>query len=135
MLPVFNVLLRYLGIKNEAGTLRSLGSNGFRSKGDKSNLSLENGPNGIASSRTGKKTSNSVFYRLPDENDSNDTARRDNSGAPLTPTDARLRPDVKGYEYTVKSLSAEERDSDSGDNIPLHGIRVERAFERSTATD
>lgn len=76
------------------------------------------------------KTGASLFYRLPGENDSDSTW----AGSGM-PNEGKLRPDTKGYQYTVKSMSQEERDEESGDEIPLHGIRVETdtmVFERST---
>lgn len=117
MLPALNVFLRTLGIRSKNGTSRTGGSsNPFRSKGDKSNIS-QGDIDGAVPAPTGKRTSNSVFYRLPDENDS--------VGSSST-GDAKLRPDGKGYQYTVKSLSVGHRDEESGDEIPLQGIRVEK---------
>lgn len=116
MLPALNVFLRTLGIRSRNGTSRTGGSsNPFRSKGDQSNISQgENG--GAVSAPVGKRASHSIFYRLPDENDSVGSGSGDN----------KLRPDAKGYQYTVKSLSPNERDEETGDEIPLHGIRVEK---------
>lgn len=72
-----------------------------------------------------------MFYQLPDENDSDSTARGTDSDTHATLTDANLRPDVKGYKYTIKSLPWGEREEDNNNDIPLHGIRVEKAFETS----
>ena len=72
-----------------------------------------------------------MFYQLPDENDSDSTARGTDSDALATLTDANLRPDVKGYKYTIKSLPWDEREEENDNDIPLHGIRVEKAFETS----
>lgn len=118
MLPALNVFLRTLGIRSRNGTSRTGGSsNPFRStKGDKSNIS-QGDIDGAVPAPTGKRASNSVFYRLPDENDS--------VGSSST-GDAKLRPDGKGYQYTVKSLAMGNRDEESGDEIPLQGIRVEK---------
>lgn len=117
MLPAFNVFLRTLGIRSKNGTSRTGGtSNPFRSsKGHKSNPSQAD-TDGAVPPPTGKRASGSVFYRLPDENHS---SRSD-------PSESKFRPDAKGYQYTVKSLSSGERDEESGDEIPLHGIRVEK---------
>lgn len=126
MLPALNVFLRSLGIRSKNGTSRTGGSsNPFRStKGDKSNASQAD-IDGSVPVPTGKRASNSVFYRLPDENDSTGSA----AGS------AELRSDVKGYQYTVKSRSVGDRDEESGDEIPLQGIRVDKdtSVERSAA--
>jgi hypothetical protein len=108
MLPALNVFLRTLGIRSKNG-------NPFRSKGDRSNIS-QGDIDGAVPPPTGKRTSGTVFYRLPDENSSSRSA----SGG------GKLRPDAKGYQYTVESLSPKERDEESGDKIPLHSIRVEK---------
>lgn len=116
MLPALNIFLRKIGVRTESGTLRS-GSSFFRSsKGDKSQQSRPD----TVSDGTGK-SAHSAFYRLHDDNDS-EYAR----GNVETPTEGKLRPDAKGYQYTVKSLSPEERDEGSSDEIPLHAIRVEK---------
>ena len=63
------------------------------------------------------------FYRLPDGQISGDTAR-----AP----DAELRP-KHGYGYTVTSQPGKgDGESLSGDEVPLHGIRVQTDFKQST---
>jgi hypothetical protein len=125
MLPALNVFLRMLGIRSKDGSSRTGSSNPFRSKGDRSNTSQMD-TDGAIPPPNGKRTSNTVFYRLPDENDSTRSGR-DQAG---------LRPDVKAYQYTVESLSHGERDEGSGDEIPLHGIRVDKdttVMERSNA--
>ena len=116
MLPALNVFLRTLGIRSKNGTSRTGSSNPFRSKGDRSNIS-QGDIDGAVPPPTGKRTSGTVFYRLPDENSSSRSA----SGG-----GGRLRPDPKGYQYTVENLSPKARDEESGDEIPLHGIRVEK---------
>lgn len=118
MLPALNVFLRTMGIRSRNGTSRTGGSsNPFRSKGgDTSNISQGGENGGAVPAPEGKRASKSVFYRLPDENNSDYSA----------PGEGKLRPDAKGYQYTVKSLSPNERDEESGDEIPLHGIRVEK---------
>lgn len=115
MLPALNVFLRLLGIRSKNGTSRTGSSNPFRSKGDRTNNS-QGDIDGAVPPPTGKRTSGTVFYRLPDENDSMRS----------TPAGGKFRPDAKGYQYTVESLSHGGRDEESGDEIPLHGIRVEK---------
>jgi len=112
MLPALNVFLRMLGIRSKNGTGSS---NPFRSKGDRSNAS-QGDMEGAVPPPTGKRASGTVFYRLPDENNSSSFA----------PVGGKLRPDSKSYHYTVESFPPRERDEESGDEIPLHGIRVEK---------
>jgi hypothetical protein len=126
MLPALNVFLRMLGIRSKDGSSRSGSSNPFRSKGDRSNATSQLDIDGAVPPPNGKRASNTVFYRLPDENDSTRSGREQGG----------LRPDVKAYQYTVESLSHGERDEGSGDEIPLHGIRVDKdttVMERSSA--
>lgn len=115
MLPALNVFLRMLGIRSKNGTSRTGSSNPFRSKDNKSNYS-QSDMEGAVPPPTGKRASGTVFYRLPDENNSSRSA-----AGP-----GRLRPDSKTYHYTLESLPPKERDEESGDEIPLHGIRVEK---------
>lgn len=114
MLPALNVFLRMLGIRSKNGSSRNNSSYPFRSK-DKSNLS-QSDMEGAVPPPTGKRASGTVFYRLPDENNS----------SRLAPGADKLRPDSKTYRYTLESLPPKERDEESGDEIPLHGIRVEK---------
>jgi len=115
MLPALNVFLRTLGIRSKNGTSRTGSSNPFRSKGGRSVIS-QGDIDGAVPPPTGTRTSGTVFYRLPDEN----SASRSASGG------GKLRLDTKGYQYTVGSLSPKERDEESGDEIPLNSIRVEK---------
>lgn len=65
-----------------------------------------------------------AFYRLPDEQLSGETARA---------VDAELRPE-HGYGYTVTSQPGGGKGdgaSLSGDEVPLHGIRVQTQFKQS----
>lgn len=116
MLPAFNVFLRWIGVKNADGTMTS--NSFFRSTNKKST----DGSNMLSGSQT--KTADSQFYRLSD--DTNSEFGRDR--AP-TPIEGKIRPDAKGYQYTVQSLG--RGDEESGDEIPLKGIRVQKdtAFE------
>jgi hypothetical protein len=114
MLPALNLFLRMLGIRTRNGTSPTGSSNPFRSK-DKS-MNSQGDMEGAVPPPTGKRASGTVFYRLPDENTSSHS----------TPGGGKLRPDSKTYQYTVQSLTPGERDEESGDEIPLHGIRVEK---------
>ncbi|KAM0723493.1 hypothetical protein Q7P37_000480 [Cladosporium fusiforme] len=116
-LPAMNVFLRWIGIKNADGSMTS--NSFFRSTKNKSMDS-----NNVLSG-SNVKTTDSQFYRLSDDTGSD--LRRQETG---TPIEGKLRPEAKGYQYTVQSFA---RDEESGDEIPLNGIRVQKetAFERS----
>lgn len=131
MLPVFNVVLRTLGLKSNSETTRNGSANNFWSKWSKSGTSGQEDTSRIAPNPNSTKANNNLFYKLPDENSSS-TTRGTDVETLATPSDARLRPDVKGYKYSIKSLSQEERNDDNENGIPLHGIRVESAFKSST---
>lgn len=126
MLPVVNLLARLFGIKTPMSTAAS--SQGLRSN-DQSctagKLSRTGNPPEL-----NKKRASDNFYRLPDETDSGDEPARTNLS---TPIESKLGPNVKGYEYTVKSMSRGDRDEESRDDTPLHGIKVQKVFGRSTA--
>lgn len=111
ILPAMNVLLRWIGIKNENGTMS--GSSFFRST---KNKSLDSS-NALASSNP--KTADSQFYRLSDDDTHSDFGRKGIE----TPIENKLSPDNKSYLYTVQNLG---RDEESGDEIPLQGIRVQK---------
>lgn len=116
-LPAMNVFLRWIGVKNADGSMTS--NSFFRST---KNKSLDS--NNVLSG-SNVKTTDSQFYRLSDDTGSD--LRRQETG---TPIEGKLRPEAKGYQYTVQSFA---RDEESGDEIPLNGIRVQKetAFERS----
>jgi hypothetical protein len=115
MRPALNVLLRVVGIRSQNGTSRNTSSNPFRSKGDRSN-GTQGDLEGAVPPPTGKRTSHTVFYRLPDENNSSGSAEGGD----------KFCPESKTYHYTLESLPPKERDEESGDEIPLNGIRVEK---------
>ncbi|KAK7417437.1 hypothetical protein QQX98_004556 [Neonectria punicea] len=137
LLPVLRIFFRYTGLQRLAGTVRSTSRSGFGSKTDRSAFSkgLSSGEDAEArivppSEANGR---GDMFYRLPDETESDGVAKGNDLG-PKSPVDAPLRPDVKGYEFTVKSFkSSTDRSDDSGDEIPLHSIRVQRQFRQSTS--
>jgi hypothetical protein len=115
MLPALNVFLRVVGIKSQNGSsVRRSSMNLFSSKGNKSNVSRAE-TDGTAPARDGRRVSATAFYRLPDENDSVGSGDCD-----------KLRD--KAYQYTIKSLApiGTGPDEESGDEIPLHGIQVEK---------
>ena len=118
MLPALNVFLRVVGIKSQNGSLNRSSMNPFQSsRGNKSTTSRAE-TDGAAPARDSRRVSATAFYRLPDENDSVGSGD----------CDKVLGPEGKSYQYTVKSLApiGTGPDEDSGDEIPLHGIRVER---------
>lgn len=120
--PVFSAAARKVGIK--ASVLRSRGTNDDSSKGQ----SITGRPMGDRTEVETAKSKNSAtgtFYRLSDDHGSRGTA------AEYGPTDAGLRPEHR-HEYTVTSTPGKgERDSLSGDEIPLQGIRVRTDFKHS----
>ena len=131
MLPVFNVVFRKLGLKADPNSTRNGSATDLWSKWSKSGTSRQNHTSGVAPNPDSTKSKDNLFYKLPDENSSIAT-RGTESETLATPNNARLRPDVKGYKYSIKSLSQEERNGADENGIPLGTIRVESAFERST---
>ncbi len=121
MLPIVNVVARFLGVR---------GNSRYQSE---SNDSDTNGTKKVSHSRTSNskdvKTSNSNFYRLPDENHSGATPNQ----ATTMPVAGDLRKDDLAYERSVKCLPRSSKDDSSGDEIPLQGIRVKTEFMRSAA--
>lgn len=76
----------------------------------------------LQKSSTSRKDGAGAFYRLPDGQMSGETA-----GA----VDSDLRP-KHGYKYTVTSQPGKgDGASLSGDEVPLHGIRVHTDFKQS----
>ncbi|KAH7126037.1 hypothetical protein EDB81DRAFT_203112 [Dactylonectria macrodidyma] len=130
MLPVLRIFIRYTGLQALAGTVRGSAS---RSKTDHSAFS-----NGVDSRQdvearpaptSEPNARGDVFYRLPDDNGSDGLGQSGRG----TPGVDDLRPDVKGFEFTVKSYKSNtDRGDDSGDEIPLQGIRVQKDFRRTT---
>ena len=119
MLPALNVFLRVVGIKSQNGSsARRSSMNLFSSKGNKSNVSRTETNGTAPTARDGRRVSATAFYRLPDENDSVGSGD----------CDKVLGPEKKNYQYTIKSLApiGTGPDEESGDEIPLHGIQVER---------
>ncbi|KAL2209536.1 hypothetical protein CC79DRAFT_1332697 [Sarocladium strictum] len=124
LLPALNVLLRLIGIRTPNGTLGSTPSKGFRSTEDKIK-STPSAPGLV--SETGKPRD--AFYRLSDDEDGSETSANLYARS-QTPMENKLRPDTMGFKYTVESYSREEREEESGDDIPLHAIRVKTDFEK-----
>jgi len=121
LLPVANAIARRLGIKSPLGKRRA------------AKPSKEPGMQTGASSRdvlgSGKRGSDH-FYRLPDETDSSDAPAARTASS--TPIQSKLRPDGKDYEHEYTVTTSHSKPEESEDDIPLQGIRVKKAFERST---
>jgi hypothetical protein len=127
--PVMGLALRKAGLKSSVLSTRD---------GTTTNLTATKNMN-IAKSATGslrdrtdaaggkstKKDGAGTFYRLPDDQHSSGETT-------AAPTDAELRPD-HGYGYSVTSGPGSKLDGSSlsGDEIPLHGIRVHTDFKQS----
>ncbi|KAF4120644.1 hypothetical protein GMORB2_2647 [Geosmithia morbida] len=114
LLPIINYIARRFGIRTPLS--RAVHSDG-RSKQSSSAPESKGNLTDVST----KRSSNN-FYRLPDE-------EHDNAPAPI---DSNLRPDGKEYGYTIKTTGRGGKDDDSGDDIPLRGIRVRTDFERTT---
>jgi hypothetical protein len=129
--PVMTSFASKLGIKRTILTSRGGGaattgasSGNFKSSAtpslsDRAEVELQ---------KTTKKDNAGTFYRLPDDQLSGETARA---------VDAELRPE-HGYGYTVTSRPGNvkgdgESSRSSGDEAPLHGIRVQTDFKQSAA--
>ncbi|KAL1962349.1 hypothetical protein VTN77DRAFT_9762 [Rasamsonia byssochlamydoides] len=123
--PALQFFARHLGLQGVMpGLLRSASSTGF-SKTGRSNLST--GPTTMDDNTPGHTRSGSQrrFYRLPDE-----SGNAENGSDHQMPPDATLRPD-HGYIYTTSVLGTKgEGDSLSGDEVPLHSIRVQKDFKQ-----
>jgi len=125
--PVFAVCANKLGIKRSLLTTRGERTNNTSSSktfaGQSGTGSMRDGAD-LELQKARKASGGAGFYRLPDSEMSGDTAR-----AP----DAELRP-KHGYGYTVTSQPTKgDGESLSGDEVPLHGIRVHTDFKQSTA--
>lgn len=128
--PVVLFAGRKMGIK---GLLHS--RSGLASGNAVSSKNMPRSAAGSASDRTEvelqkptKKDGAGTFYRLPD-----DQASSRETTAP-SPVDGRLRPQ-HGYGYSVTSRPGNVGDggSSSGDEAPLHGIRVHTDFMQSAS--
>jgi hypothetical protein len=119
--PALIFLGRKVGIK--VGNLAFLRSHSSNTAG----ISKANGGTTFNSSTDplhSRKESQGAFYRLPETGDSH----RDGSRTPL---DAKLRPDHYGGIVTNVIGAKADSDSLSGDEVPLHTIRVHTDFKRS----
>ncbi|KAM0432971.1 hypothetical protein ACHAPT_004676 [Fusarium lateritium] len=135
MLPVLKLVARFTGLSSLAGTVRASSRPTFGSKGDRSakGLASREDTNTGRISDSNSSSRGNEFYRLPDETDSDGLMKGTGFGDLPTPSDAKLRPDTKGYELTVKTYKSNpDRDDDSGEGILLQGIRVQREFEQTT---
>jgi hypothetical protein len=129
LLPIVNAIARSLGFKSP---LAKRGRPGNPSK-DASNFSgLQSGPSGRDVLGSGKMGNIDNFYRLPDETDSSDAPAAATRSASSTPIQSKLRPDGKDYEHEYTVTTNHLKPEESEDDIPLQGIRVKKAFERST---
>ena len=123
--PVFGWCAGKMGIKgsllttrrgatNNTSSSKKFGQSATGSVSDRTEVELQKARKGNAGA---------VFYRLPDGQVSGETTRA---------ADAELRPE-HGYRYTVTSQPVKgDGASLSGDEVPLHGIRVQKDFKQST---
>ncbi|PLB48122.1 hypothetical protein P170DRAFT_360728 [Aspergillus steynii IBT 23096] len=94
--------------------------------------SMDKNPPGSAADHHGTRANRHSFYHLPDDSDSGQEA------CPQRQLDAALRPDYDHVHMVTNVLSPSTKvvrrgdtDSLSGDEIPLHGIRVQKDFTQS----
>ncbi|KAJ4138334.1 hypothetical protein NW768_002157 [Fusarium equiseti] len=128
MLPVLRLVAKFTGLSSFASTIRSNG----QSKGDQSTKGLKSHDNNNGGRSTNStSTSSNNFYRLPDDNDSDTPIKGAHYTESTVPVDARLRPDIEGFELTTKTYNARV-DGNTSDEEMLQGIRVHREFHQSS---
>ncbi|KAJ9219937.1 hypothetical protein C8Q69DRAFT_482915 [Paecilomyces variotii] len=124
--PALQLFARKCGIKGFMSDLRTTPATGYsgtgRSKGG------SHGPGTTIDSTTSHARSESQrrFYRLDDESG---TGQMESDRFPI---DSSLRP-KHGYIYTTSVLGTtknNDADSLSGDEVPLHSIRVQKDFKQ-----
>ncbi|CRJ80018.1 hypothetical protein BN1708_000143 [Verticillium longisporum] len=134
--PVMMFFARSLGIKGNLSDAFSRGASsmGLRSKktGNFSQRlsSREDFANKSAATLE-RSNKDEHSRRASDDNESRFT-NEELGTTMVSPSDAALRPDVKGYGFTVTSTPKADRCDDDADDIPLHSIRVDTKFKRST---
>jgi hypothetical protein len=122
--PALQAITRLLGFRGAMPALFR-GSSAPMSKTGQSNPS-QNGLTGQGHKGSAVHSSHHrrhSFYQIPDEVDSN--------GVPMTPEhlDASLRPEYDQGHMVTNVLGSKGRNVDSAsDEIPLHGIRVQKDF-------
>lgn len=115
MLPLINHVMGLCGLRTNDTTLSR--------SGDASNMGIRQ------SRRTTNNRSSTNFERLSDELDG-----QGKEATPSSISESDLRPDAPkdSYRYAVHTVTGHDRD-ESGDDIPLRGIRVQTAIEHSAA--
>ncbi|KND95322.1 hypothetical protein TOPH_00002 [Tolypocladium ophioglossoides CBS 100239] len=135
LLPIVLCCARWFGFKRSVESpVNGNAPLTFGSTGNQSKFG-NNRPRGVDSNTrsednlSGERNSDS-FYRLPDNTDSDDIIFRaaEIGSDPLT----SLRPDMKGCGHAVRSYRAKSA-VDKKDDIPLHGIRVEKVLKQSAS--
>jgi hypothetical protein len=135
MLPVMKFFLRITGLGRLVSTVNgsSVPVFGSRTGTSSKGLSSQINPDSRQGTTSDSNGRGNSFYRLPDETDSDGLRKSGNIVTTTTAADAKLRPDTQGYQFTVNSFkSTSDRGNESGDEIPLHGIRVQTKFQRAT---
>ncbi|KAH7189533.1 uncharacterized protein B0J16DRAFT_303385 [Fusarium flagelliforme] len=127
MLPVLRLVAKFTGLSSFASTIRSNG----QSKGDQSTKGLKSDNNNGGRSNNSTSVSSNNFYRLPDDNDSDTPIKGAHYTESTVPADARLRPDIEGFELTTKTYNARV-DGNTSDEEMFQGIRVHREFHQSS---
>ena len=134
LLPVANAVARRLGIKSPLRAKLRPGANPTKDASSFSGLQSGGAGGRDVLGGPGKRGNSDNFYRLPDETYSSDAAapRGARRSASSTPIQSKLRPDGKDYEHEYTVTTSHSKPEESEDDIPLQGIRVKKAFERST---
>lgn len=139
MLPVVRWVGNKIGFQSLAGTIMGKSQGGRGTNGDDSSRgndlsSRETGSGGEVLDPKGKTNDGKPFYRLPDDTDSETS--RGGRGLHFSkesgPPDMGLRPDLKDFGISVNSTSPRgggDGDDESGDDIPLHSIRVQKSVD------
>ncbi|KAK4201137.1 hypothetical protein QBC40DRAFT_264379 [Triangularia verruculosa] len=139
--PIMSLVLTKIGISSSliSNNSRSASKNGFSSKNNFGASGSGGNPKstGSVTDHTEpevRKDGDRAFYRLPDDQNSSDTALESRT-ATMTRDDSGLRPD-HGYAYTVTSRPGRQGGDEQslcGDEVPLKGIRVHTDFKQSAA--
>ncbi|KAH6884890.1 hypothetical protein B0T10DRAFT_492944 [Thelonectria olida] len=136
MLPVMKFFLRITGLGRLLSTVNgsSVPVFGSRTGTSTKGLSSQINPDSRQGTTSDSNGRGDSFYRLPDETDSDGLGKSGGIVTTAAAADAKLRPDTQGYQFTVNSFkSTSDQGNESGDDIPLHGIRVQKKFHQATS--
>lgn len=125
MLPVFRWLARAVGINSLAGTIRGMSTGDSKGNGT-SGHTHELSSREPALRNHSKRES---FYRLPDDNDSDYAGGERGMGG----NQLNLRPDKQKFKVTINTASSrDDKDEDSGDEVALNRICVQKEVTQTS---